>query len=161
MEFTNKILQHPEFHRYIRLNAKAENEIKRDYCHHDLQHAIDVARVAYIISLENSLGLDKDIIYSAALLHDIAKWMQIRDGVDHALEGADLARKILDDIGMDSRSAQMVINAIRCHRVKDSDDAPLSRVLYDADKTCRVCSLCDYIKDCKRFRDGQSPDLKY
>jgi uncharacterized protein len=161
MKYANKILQHPKFQEYIQKNAIAEKDNKWGYCNHDIQHAIDVARVAYIMSLEKSLDLDKDIIYSTALLHDIAKWLQHQNGSDHAVEGAALAQKILYDIGMDSQTTALITDAIRSHRVDDPNAAPLNKVLYDADKSCRMCVLCSSIEGCKRFKDGQAPTLMY
>ena len=38
-----------------------------------MRHFLDVARLAWIAGLEQGLGLDKEIVYAAALLHDIGK----------------------------------------------------------------------------------------
>ncbi len=159
MEFANKILSHPQYIRYLELNAAAE--VQRRFCHHDLQHAVDVARVAYIVSLENGYGLDKDLVYSAALLHDIAKWKQYRDKSDHAEEGAALAEEILKDVGMDGKNTERILNAIRVHRTKGEKAETLSTVLYAGDKACRLCGECGMLDECNRFADGGRPDLKY
>lgn len=159
MEMVNKILKHPKFIKYLELNAEAE--IERKFCHHDLQHAVDVARIAYIIALENKFNLSKDIIYAAALLHDVAKWKQYKEKVDHASEGAVLAEEILKDVGMNAQDAELIMDAIRSHRTKGKNNSPLSMVLYAADKACRLCSKCDMIGECNWFEDGTPPDLQY
>ncbi|NCC66229.1 MAG: HDIG domain-containing protein, partial [Spirochaetia bacterium] len=95
MENVKKLLVHPQFLKYMALNGKAEQN--RKFCKHDFSHLFDVARVAYCMSLERNLGIPKETIYLTALLHDIAKWKQYETGVDHAMEGATMAREILQD----------------------------------------------------------------
>ncbi|MHB1393541.1 MAG: HD domain-containing protein [Clostridia bacterium] len=159
MEIVDKILKHPKFSKYLKLNAKAEK--KRKFCRHDLQHAVDVARVACIIALENKFDLSKDMIYAAALLHDIAKWKQYNEKVDHAMEGAVLAKEILKDTGMNVQEAELILDAIRSHRTIGENNSPLSMVLYTGDKACRLCIQCGMIDECNRFEDGKQPDFQY
>ena len=160
MKFSNLILKNAEYKSYIEQNCKADSG--RKLCSHNLQHAIDVARVAYIISLENGYGIEKDIVYCAALLHDVAKWMQIQNKeLDHAGEGALLAEKILVEIGMDVKVTAAIKDAIIKHRFKDAGASNLARVLYDADKSCRLCQQCENIENCPDFADGQQFALKY
>lgn len=159
MDIIDQILTHPKFINYIRLNKEAET--LRKFCHHDLKHAVDVARVAYIISLENKFSLSKEIIYSAALLHDIAKWKQYRDNIDHAEEGAVFAEEILMDLGVSLPDTGLIVDAIRNHRHAEGHNSDLSTVLYKADKACRLCVNCSMIGECKRFKDNKKPVLHY
>lgn len=159
MELINKILQHPQFIKYLKLNAKEEKQ--RKFCHHDLQHALDVARVAYIVSMEKGFNIDTELIYIAALLHDIAKWKQYREKIDHAIEGAILAEEILRDIGVNELQIEMILDAIRNHRNKSEKKTPLSEVLYAGDKACRLCITCKSINECNRFENGKQPILEY
>lgn len=159
MEMANKILKHPKFIKYLELNAKAERD--RRFCCHDLQHAVDTARVAYIIALENKFNLSRDIIYSAALLHDIAKWKQYSSKADHALEGAVLAEQILKDVDMNAQDSELILDAIRSHRTGGENNSPLGMVLYAGDKACRLCSRCAVIHECNRFDGALLPDLQY
>ena len=48
-------------------------EHDREFCCHQITHLLDVARIAYIKNLEAGLGIDKELIYTAAILHDIGK----------------------------------------------------------------------------------------
>lgn len=159
MELVDKILEHPKFIKYMKLNAKAEK--KRKFCCHDIQHALDVARVAYIIVLENRYDLSKEMIYAAALLHDIGKWRQYKEKLDHAGEGAVLAQEILQDSGVNEQDTALITDAIRGHRSQDENSSVLSRVLYVSDKTCRMCFRCSMIEECNRFKDGKQPVLEY
>ena len=159
VELVDEILKHPKFQRYLEQNS--EEEVHRKLCHHDLQHALDVARVAYIISMEKGLNVNKEIIYVTALLHDIAKWKQYQEKVDHASEGANLAEEILRDIGVEKLEAESILEAIRSHRLKVKQSSVLSELLYDGDKACRLCINCKGIKECNRFQKGEQPVLKY
>lgn len=159
MEIVDKILKHPQYLKYMELNT--ETEKNRLICKHDFQHVFDVARVAYIMALERNLLLRKEIIYAAALLHDIAKWKQYRYGVDHASEGAVLAKDILEDIGIDKKDAEDILCAISTHRRKDLQKSHLGEVLYDSDKACRPCIFCGSIGQCNRYQNEIKPEFKY
>lgn len=158
MERVNRILKHPKFIAYLALNEAAEDT--RRFCHHDLQHAVDVARVAYIISLEKGYALNKEVIYMAALLHDIAKWKQYQSNMDHASEGAVLAAEILQDIGIDEGETEFILEAIRSHR-SGAANSPLGEIIYEGDKVCRLCSHCKALHECNRFDQGQTPLFRY
>ncbi len=159
MGMADKILKHPQYIKNMQLNAEAEKD--RLFCRHDLQHSFDVARVAYIMSLERNFAISKEMIYAAALLHDIAKWKQYRYGTDHALEGAILAEEILEDIGVSDKDAEEITDAIKTHRRKDTRKSLLGTVLYESDKACRPCIFCKSIDGCNRFANGKKPELKY
>ncbi|WP_024831668.1 HD domain-containing protein [Ruminiclostridium josui] len=159
MERVQMILNHPQFKKYMELNSQAERD--RKFCHHDIQHSLDVARVAYIIALENKYDLKKEIIYITALLHDIAKWKQYSQKADHAAEGAVLAREILLDLNMEKDDIEMVLDAIEKHRKKEGHSTPLSKVLYAGDKSCRQCVKCAMVGECNWFINGGTPVLNY
>ena len=58
---------------------------ERVYYKHDLAHFMDVARIASLIWIEegSSVELNKDIIYAAALLHDIGRVIEYNEGISH------------------------------------------------------------------------------
>lgn len=159
MKKVQKVLSHPQFKKYMELNFQAEQD--RKFCRHDIQHSIDVARVAYIISFENNYNLDKEIIYITALLHDIARWKQYSEKVDHAAEGAVLAHGILSDLNMDKNDIEIILDAIAKHRKKEGHNTPLSTVLYAGDKSCRQCFNCCMVEECNWYDDGSKPVLYY
>ncbi|EPR09298.1 HD domain-containing protein [Ruminiclostridium papyrosolvens] len=159
MERVQRILNHPQFKKYMELNSQAEKD--REFCRHDIQHSLDVARVAYIIALENKYDLDKEIIYITALLHDIAKWKQYSQKVDHAAEGSVLASEILVDLNLNKGDTEMILDAIAKHRKKEGHSTSLSKVLYAGDKSCRQCVSCTMIEECNWFINGSTPVLNY
>lgn len=159
MERVNKILHHPKYVDYLNKNKQAEKN--RIFCHHDLRHAIDVARVSYILALEENLLLQKDVIYAAALLHDIGRWKEYQQGVDHATASADLAWEILKESGYTKEEKKLIVHAIRNHRKDNKQNPPLDRILYKSDKISRPCSECLAINQCKRFLNGKKPKLDY
>ncbi|MFQ9392946.1 MAG: HD domain-containing protein [Lachnospiraceae bacterium] len=67
-------------------------ERDRIFCGHDMAHFLDVARLAYIFNLEENLGIEKEEIYTAALLHDVGRFVQYEDGTPHQLAGLPLQK---------------------------------------------------------------------
>jgi uncharacterized protein len=99
---------------------------------HDFDHVLRVLRLAEHIGVAE--GADMEILRTAALLHDIGRDEEIRDGLCHAQVGAEKARQILTDWPSDKLEA--VVHAIATHRFrKDALPQTLeAKVLYDADK---------------------------
>ena len=97
MERVNRILQHEAFKWHMRENEEAEKE--RIFCHHDMVHFLDVARIAMILNLQEGVGISQGVIYGAALLHDIGRHEQYKDGTPHETASARIAPDILADCG--------------------------------------------------------------
>ena len=148
MKRINAILRHPLF--VQQLTLLEELEAQRPFCRHDLTHLLDVARLMWIVVLEQGLALDRETVYAAALLHDIGRAEQIRRGIPHEDAGAMLAEKILPDAGFDAEETEAVIAAIRCHRggAPENARAQLGELLYRADKACRLCWRCGVREAC-------------
>ena len=142
----NRILQNPAFRRHIEKNDKAE--LNRVFCKHGLQHALEVARILYILNLEDGADFEKDIIYAAALLHDIGKWEQYKKGVPHNASSAKYAAPILSECGYDEEEIEIITTAIMNHREMISADGSLSFLLFTADKMSRACYVCAASEDC-------------
>ena len=158
MERVNCILEDADFIRYIAKNKESEKE--RIFCHHDLNHLLDVCRISWILNLEEELSIDKEKIYAAGLLHDIGRWMEYETGQDHAVVSGELAEGILDRCGFSDDEKAYIVEAIKSHRKKEHS-TDLSRILYRADKLSRPCFNCEAIGQCKRFRRGEKPVLSY
>lgn len=158
MQKVNLLLNDPGFLEYIKKNREAEAD--RIFCRHDLTHALDVARIAYILNMEENLRLDKETIYAAALLHDIGRWLEYENGADHAETSAILAEDLLDKYGFAPRDKSEIMAAIGNHR-KKGQTALLSDLLYRADKLSRNCVSCGAISKCKKFAHNEKPELKY
>ena len=111
MERVNKICGHPVWKWHM--ERLAEYEKDRIFCRHGVEHLLDVARIAYIENLEKNSGLSKEIIYGAALLHDIGRYLQYTEGIPHEKAGEDLAGEILKDCGFTGKEQEEILGAIR------------------------------------------------
>lgn len=158
MKNVNMLLKDQEFVSYLQKNTECETD--RIYCCHDLTHALDVARIAYILNLEENLGLSKQVVYAAGLTHDIGRWMEYESGISHETASAILAEELLLRNEFDYDDIADIVEAIGNHRTESSGSV-LSSVLYRADKLSRNCPSCDAIKTCKNFKNNVAPLLQY
>ena len=150
MKRVNAIITHPVYREYYdRLEVLEE---RRPFCCHQMAHLLDVARIAYIRSLEDHLDLDKEVIYAAAVLHDIGKSLQYEKNIPHEISGAEIAEKILNSLpeatAFSTVEIQMILTAIRGHRKPREDAEPLERLLYESDKASRTCFACPAEQEC-------------
>lgn len=166
MERYQKIAQHEKFLKYIKKIRKLEKD--RIYCCHGPEHLMDVARIASLKAAEEGIGLSKDIIYGAALLHDIGKVSQYKKKIPHEIAGAKKAGKILAECGYSKEEIQMIEHAILHHRrgkKKDRDEieetTPLSRLLYEADKASRMCMFCKAQETCNWTKEEKNSIICY
>ncbi|MFZ7133537.1 MAG: HD domain-containing protein [Eubacteriales bacterium] len=159
MKRIHAIMNHDKFLDYMRKNQEYEEH--RVFCHHDLSHVIDVARIAYILCLERRDDIPKDIIYACALLHDIGRWKEYEVGLDHALISSEMASAILADAGFKSSEIQYIQEAIKNHRNKGLHPTRLSKILYTSDKLSRPCNQCSAKPLCKRFTKSEEYYLEY
>ncbi len=141
MERCNKIYNHPLYKEQLAKITHLERD--RTFCLHNLEHALDVARIAYIKVMENGLNIEKELIYAAALLHDAGRY----SGVPHNESGALLAQKIMPDCGFTDEETDIVSKSISGHRDTKHTDA-FSQILYDADKKSRLCFTCVAQAEC-------------
>lgn len=134
------------------LHRLEELEKTRIFCRHQTEHLLDVARIAYILNLEGGLGLNRDLIYTAALLHDIGKSRQYEEGIPHETASAALAERILSDMPSDlaftAEEQLQILTAIRGHRKPRSGAGPLESLLYKSDKMSRTCFACPAEPEC-------------
>lgn len=142
MEAVDQVRRHPLYRERIERIAHLERD--RAFCRHGVAHLLDVARVAYIFNLERGLGFPKEVVYAAALLHDIGKGEQYETGTPHEIAGAEIARRILADVdGFDSVDKAAIVAAVREHRHYSDTASALGRLLCEADKASRACYACD------------------
>ena len=64
MERYQKIAKHEKFQYYMEKTRKAEE--KRIFCRHNWDHLLAVARIAYILVLEEGLDISRDLVYATA-----------------------------------------------------------------------------------------------
>ena len=129
----------------------AKKEEERIFCIHDIEHCLDVARISYILALENDIKIDKDIVYGAALLHDIGRAISVEN---HEIESVRTARDILKKCEYTENEINLICNAIESHREKSSELKDLSDILAVADKISRQCYSCKAVDQCN-WRDSK------
>ena len=147
MDRVNRILHHPSF--CALLSEIEELERNRPFCGHGMEHLLAVARLAQIYNLEEGCGVEKELLYAAALLHDIGRGEQYSRGIPHDQAGAELAGPILTDCGFTQEERERICAAIAAHRRAESRDTDaLSSLLHRADKKCRPCYQCAAAAQC-------------
>lgn len=143
----NLIIENHSFQHNLR---KIEDlEKNREFCRHDMQHFLDVARLMYIMSLENVLNIPRHMIYATALLHDIGRGQQYEKGTPHHIASVELAKNILKQCKYDTKEIHDILEAIGNHRNNTEELNSLSHLLYKCDKLSRNCIHCKAIDGCK------------
>lgn len=147
MDRINQILRHPLFIQYMEANAAKETD--RIFCRHNMSHVMDVARIAYILNMEENYDLHKDMIYGAALLHDIGRHVQYETGEKHGFVSARLAPQILRECGYSEAEGAAIVSAIYTHSDKSIiGDRTLNGLIARADQLSRACYTCPVEKMC-------------
>ena len=160
MDRIDRIMGHPVFVENLQKNKAAETG--RDFCRHDMVHFLDVARIGTIISLERCIPIDRELIYGAALLHDIGKHRQYEEGIPHEQASASIAAGILADCGFTRREMEMVTKAIEAHRdASVAGEKSLKGILYLADKASRPCFSCEAEPECNWKGDKKNLKVRY
>lgn len=96
-----------------------------------IAHLYGVSLAATMIARKR--GLNPELASMAAMLHDLHAY-KIGSYDDHAHKGADLARKVLDELKLtDAAETDMICSAIYHHDDKLVVDGPMDEVLKDAD----------------------------
>lgn len=139
MQRIQAILSHPLF--CESLHKIQELERDRIYCKHGLPHLLDVARIASLMAADRQLDLPRDVIYAAALLHDIGRLQQYLTGEDHAAAGMRTAQEILRDTAFSASEQRAILQAVSKHRRGDTAQV-LGRILCEADDASRMCFAC-------------------
>lgn len=139
MQRIQAILSHPLFRESLHKIQELERE--RIYCKHGLPHLLDVARIASLMAVDRQLDLPRDVIYAAALLHDIGRLQQYLTGEDHAAAGMRTAQEILRDTAFSASEQQAILQAVSKHRRGDTAQM-LGRILCEADDASRMCFAC-------------------
>lgn len=157
------ILKHPVFVETLEnINSLEENRI---FCKHNLEHLLDVARIAALINERQELDekkYDIEIIYAMALLHDIGRELQYKMNIPHEEGSRQIALHILDDCGFNSEEIKQIIDAILCHNKLDKKECTsLGKILYTADKKSRTCFNCEAYDKCKWLGENKNNTILY
>ncbi|MGB4503400.1 MAG: HD domain-containing protein [Syntrophaceticus sp.] len=170
MERIDAIVRDPLFQECLNKNKKAEKG--REFCKHDLQHFIDVARITYILVLESSRFSNliednrlssaqaaKEVVYAAGILHDIGRWHQYETGEDHSIIGAELAEEVLKRANFTQQEIRVIVRAIREHRSQREGMSLLGELLHRADNLSRACHECSAKERCYKFSSMETGEL--
>ncbi len=157
MHRIDKIINNPQYNHCLSLIKEREHD--RIFCRHDFAHFLDTARIAYIIAKEKGFNYTKEIIYSAALLHDIGKWKEYDKNIPHEIASAEIAESILNDIGFCDDDIYVIKKAICLHREENATG--LGALLFLADKKSRICYLCNVSSNCKWNDEKKNKNFFY
>ena len=153
-----QIRNHPLFQQEYKRLERAERD--RIFCCHQMNHLLDVARIAYIQNLEQNLGFSKEIIYAAALLHDLGKGRQYEEQIPHELASAELAGVILKETSFSKEEQQQILQAIRSHRKFREDMTAFEKLLYTSDKKSRQCFACPAESECNWSLEKKNMEIE-
>ncbi len=160
MDRINRIFHHPKFQEYVLENDRCERE--REFCRHNLSHFMDVARIAYILNEKEDYGFAKDILYGAALLHDIGRHVQYREHRPHAEVSAELAPQLLIDCGYSEEECALIVSAIATHSDKGLvGERSLNGLLARADQMSRACWACAASEKCDWRKERKNTCIEW
>ncbi|GFP75041.1 HD domain-containing protein [Clostridium fungisolvens] len=157
MERVNYILNSPKYKAYLSQIEACEAD--RIYCKHDLKHFLDVARIAYIMVLEEHIQISKEVVYATAILHDIGRFKQYEDGTPHNEASYDIAKALLKEANFDEVESDKVLNAILNHR--NDKQSGFDYILYKSDKISRDCYACKATLTCNWNEEKRNYNIKY
>ena len=119
-------------------------------------HLYGVSMAAQLLAQKR--GEDAELAGIAGLMHDLYAY-ESGSYEDHAHKGADLARQILDKLGITSpEEADIICSAIYHHDDKGSVDSPMDEILKDADAMHHIYS--DLSKEVKEKEAARYDKLK-
>lgn len=158
MKNTNKIYFSDNYQSLLKELKDLEKD--RIFCKHDIEHFKDVARICYILALESGLDIKKDLIYTTALLHDIGRVEEYKNGVDHNLASVKIGKELLELTDFNSEEKSLILSAIDNHR-KGSEEEPFYEIFYKADKLSRFCLNCPSKDECYWSDEMKNLEIKY
>lgn len=155
MQRVNRIIRYPLWQASAKQIEELETE--RIYCGHNIDHFLHVARIAYIENLELGLHVPKELIYAAALLHDIGRGLEYTEGIRHEIASAAMAPGIMSACGFGQGEINEVVDAIKLHRTKEiAGEMNLAGLIYRGDKKSRNCFRCPAEKSCDWGKEKRS-----
>lgn len=138
-----------------------ELENERIYCKHNIEHFLNVARIAYIFNLELGLDIDKEDIYAAALLHDVGKTITYKEkGLEHSRVSAQLAKPLLQEVGFSTKSIRGISDAILNHNKNTTGENSISSIIAKADHLSRACYKCEVESTCKWDKERKNTKIQ-
>ena len=144
MENINKIINNNLYKESLENLKKYEED--RKFCNHTIEHFIDVARIAYILVLEENINVSKEVIYAI-------------EGINHDLASVEMSKEILKETTFNEEEIEIILNGIENHR--SESDNKLEEIIYKADKLSRQCFNCEAEKECYWSKEKKNFTIKY
>lgn len=157
MDRINKILNNERYKDYLEKNNFYEKD--REFCKHNMEHFLDMARISYILCLEEGLDIDKEIVYAVGLLHDIGRWLQYEKDIPHNIASFNISEEILKGCNFSQNEIEIILDGILNHRDKECKD--LNRIFYKADKLSRKCFACKVSDKCYWGESKKNKNITY
>ncbi len=158
LEITNRIIKNRSYTE--QLSKLAVLEADREFCRHDMEHFLSVARITMHMCREMGVRADRDLVYSAALLHDIGRTQEITMGIPHDIAGQALADCILSEVDCPEDMKAKIIRLIASHRDITRAGDELGRIFCAADKKSRMCFDCSAREKCNWPDDKKNLDIE-
>ena len=129
--------------KYQRIKEIVEKELSCSA--HNMEHVMRVYNSCLHLA-KDEVDIDLDILKTSALLHDIARVKEDQDNsgsIDHAILGAEMAKKILRDFGYPEEKIEFVKHCITAHRFRSGNEPKTkeAKILFDADKLDVIGSI--------------------
>ena len=159
MDRVNAILANEEYKDWMEQIRTSEKE--RRFCCHGIDHCLDVARIGMLMNREEKLGLEPELIYAAALLHDIGRAVSYQTSEEHHLASVRNSRSILLATGFSGKETELILEAISKHNTTGKEAEGLSYVIYRADKLSRRCFDCEVYNECYWKEDEKNKGVVY
>ncbi len=124
-----------------------------------MDHFLDMARISYILCLEEGIRINKEIIYAVGLLHDIGRWIEYENKTPHNISSYNISEEILKECDFSEDEIKIILDGILNHRNKQCSD--LNKVFYRADKISRKCFSCKSSSKCYWGEDKKNKRIIY
>jgi hypothetical protein len=162
MERIDAIVRDPLFQKCLKKNKKAEED--REFCKHDLQHFVAVARITYILMLEsgslsnliedgNLTGQQsaKEVIYAAGILHDVGRWRQYEAFSNQRIFASPLCKTVLTQmVGAERTGKSIFVEG----RLNDYHRRPLPlRAVNDAERLLPIRESISTVTDVLPYKN--------
>ncbi len=156
LPLTNQILHAPAYLESMETLRRMEQD--RIFCRHDLAHCLDVARLTLLLCRENGVRAEADIVYAAALLHDIGRVTEYADGTSHDEAGLSLACSVLSSLDCPPDRQAQILSLIASHR--EGGGGMLEQLFSLADKRSRQCFACPARGACNWEAEKQNMNIR-
>ncbi len=97
-------------------------------------HVQRVLRLCVELTKLEGADVDIEVLKTAALLHDVAKYLEKNDPrIDHGVVGAQMAEAFLKKCGFPEQKVDAVCHAIKVHTHSEEPKSVEAKILHDAD----------------------------